>query len=126
MIFIFFFVTKSKKSPSGQVRYASQANGAAGCVCVWRVGGVMEHAHHRSSFNTDEHHYCSSDNEILKEESAFVIPIIKRAAASSSMPLWSIVVFDGVFVLSSSRYVTSLCLVPSADPYPGGLECSAL
>lgn len=58
------FSTKYKNSPSGQVRYASQAEGEE---------TVMKHALHRSSFNTDEHHYCSTDNVMLKEESTVII-----------------------------------------------------
>lgn len=86
----------------------------------------MEHAHHRSSFNTDEHHYCSTDNEMLKEEPALIILIIMLTAATSiCMPLWSIVVFDSAFFLSLLPLV-SLHLIPSADPHPGGLECGAL
>lgn len=40
----------------------------------------MKHALHGSSFNTDEHHYCSTDNEILKEETVLIVLIMLTTA----------------------------------------------
>lgn len=37
--------------------------------------------HRRSSFNTDEHHYGSTDDEILRKEVALIIHFIKLTQA---------------------------------------------
>lgn len=57
----------------------------------------MKHALYRSSFNTDEHHYCSTDNEILKDESTLIILIIMLLAMQVAFLLYF--VFDIFFLL---------------------------
>lgn len=86
----------------------------------------MKHALHRSSFNTDEHHYCSTDNEILKEESSLVVLCIMLTTAKSSKAfecMSGALLCLTVYLYHPYIHLTS---ATSTDPHPGRLERGAL